>query len=153
MSSPYNRRLALNSRAIRILTLLPGQWSSSICCLLNEAALDDNITYEAISYAWGNQNDRTTIILENVKTEIPSSLETALRHLRHSTKALQLWADAVCINQQDLDEKAHQISMMSDIFRRCKSTYIWLGTPSTSCPLPCYEKHGKTLHQETPYIR
>ena len=143
MSSPYDTRLDSNTRAIRIFTLLPGRWSSSIHCLLLSVTLDDNATYETVSYAWGDPDDRETILIENVEIEIPRSLEAALRHLRQPTKAIQLWADAICINQQDHEEKAHQISMMGDIFRRCKSTYIWLGTPSTSCPtIPCSEEHG-----------
>lgn len=36
-------------------------------------------------------------------------------------------ADASCINQENLVEKAEQVRMMGDIYERAESVYIWLG--------------------------
>jgi hypothetical protein len=38
-----------------------------------------------------------------------------------------LWADALCINQADLDERAEQIKLMADIYSTGDRTLIWLG--------------------------
>jgi hypothetical protein len=38
-----------------------------------------------------------------------------------------LWADAICINQEDEEEKARQISRMGDIYRLANRVYAWLG--------------------------
>ena len=43
-------------------------------------------------------------------------------------KSLQIWADAVCINQNDLDERSSQVNIMSDIYSGAKNCQIWLGT-------------------------
>ena len=39
-----------------------------------------------------------------------------------------MWADAVCINQNDLDERSSQVSIMSKIYKDAKKCQIWLGT-------------------------
>ena len=41
---------------------------------------------------------------------------------------LQIWTDAVCINQSDLDERSSQVSMMCDIYKDARNCQIWLGT-------------------------
>ena len=43
-------------------------------------------------------------------------------------RSLQIWADAVCINQNDVDERSSQVSIMSDIYQEAKKCQIWLGT-------------------------
>lgn len=38
-----------------------------------------------------------------------------------------IWVDAVCINQNDEEEKVVQIRMMNRIYRRAQSVWVWLG--------------------------
>ena len=38
-----------------------------------------------------------------------------------------LWVDAICLNQDDEDEKAHQIPQMGRIYQSASRTLIWLG--------------------------
>ena len=38
-----------------------------------------------------------------------------------------LWVDALCINQDDLDEKNHQVQMMARVYRQASLVYAWLG--------------------------
>jgi hypothetical protein len=38
-----------------------------------------------------------------------------------------LWVDAICLNQVDEDEKAHQIPQMGRIYESASRTLIWLG--------------------------
>ncbi|KAF2730202.1 HET-domain-containing protein, partial [Polyplosphaeria fusca] len=38
-----------------------------------------------------------------------------------------IWVDAICINQQDGEEKMRQIPMMGDIYAKATATYVWLG--------------------------
>ncbi|KAN0120325.1 Heterokaryon incompatibility protein (HET) domain containing protein [Hyaloscypha variabilis] len=39
----------------------------------------------------------------------------------------ELWIDAICINQRDMDEKSTQVSMMGRIFSQTQKVIIWLG--------------------------
>ncbi|KUJ11334.1 CNVH-domain-containing protein [Mollisia scopiformis] len=38
-----------------------------------------------------------------------------------------IWIDALCINQEDNDEKAIQVGMMGRIYKSAKSVVVWLG--------------------------
>jgi hypothetical protein len=38
-----------------------------------------------------------------------------------------IWVDAVCINQSDLVERGHQVSIMQNIYSKSMQTLIWLG--------------------------
>lgn len=39
-----------------------------------------------------------------------------------------LWIDAICINQQDLKEKSHQVASMASIFKDAWQVVVWLGS-------------------------
>jgi hypothetical protein len=39
----------------------------------------------------------------------------------------ELWIDAICINQKDMDEKSTQVSMMGRIYSQTQKVIIWLG--------------------------
>ena len=99
--------------------------------------------YVALSYEWGPPDDGTEILLRNrnppvlhkENTEfgvlrIRKNLENALRQLRtmkHFAKGLPLWIDALSINQQDPDELALQLPIMSAIYERAGNVVVWLG--------------------------
>ena len=42
-------------------------------------------------------------------------------------KRLLLWADSVCINQADVQERSHQVGLMHSIYRCAEFVGIWLG--------------------------
>jgi hypothetical protein len=85
--------------------------------------------YDALSYAWGNSTDTTTIICNGIELSISTALHVALRHLLEgAVRSLRpLWIDAICLNQQDDDEKAHLVPCMGNIYKLATRTLIWLG--------------------------
>lgn len=97
---------------------------------LMQVALEDNPIYISISYAWGEQSvvgyfvdpdgvetplGYSQVILDIVSTLVPPG------------GTLYLWIDAMCINQDDHDERASQVTIMSDIYRRAQQVVIFLG--------------------------
>jgi hypothetical protein len=38
-----------------------------------------------------------------------------------------MWIDALCINQEDLDERSEQVNFMWDIYRGAEKVVVWLG--------------------------
>jgi hypothetical protein len=97
-------------------------------CHLSIASLDDPaIQYEALSYVWGDRDNDQMIVLEGQPWRVTANLFQALRHLRHADRPRTLWVDAVCINQEDTDERGHQVSHMGPIFRKAETVVIWLG--------------------------
>lgn len=46
----------------------------------------------------------------------------------------EFWIDAICINQDDTEEKTQQVSMMGDIYIKSVTTWIWLGEDDQFSP-------------------
>jgi len=87
--------------------------------------------YTAISYVWGDPNDTRIICIDEIPVAITVNLFSALRDLRHETRTLLVWADAICINQHDDEEKLKQIAMMGEIYSMADHTVIYLGCLNT----------------------
>jgi Heterokaryon incompatibility protein (HET) len=114
-------------RHIRLLSLFPGKPRENVCCSLQHIPLDDHPDYEAISYCWGDETDTVPIICNGVVIVVTRSLQSALRHFRYATRARTLWADAICIDQINPQEKTHQVALMRDIYQQANRVLSWLG--------------------------
>jgi len=115
------------SKEIRVLTLHSGTHDEEIRCSVSVVSLIDNPKYEALSYVWGDHQDKRMIYVNGCQTEITSNLDTALRYIRYEHEDRKLWIDALCINQGDDLEKTHQVSLMAEIFKMSTSAILWLG--------------------------
>ncbi|KAI0128832.1 heterokaryon incompatibility protein-domain-containing protein [Xylariales sp. AK1849] len=102
---------------------------SDIRCRINPLRLDGTTPYYALSYVWGAQEPKAPITLNGHQIEVVPNLRNALKHLRERPElsGKNLWIDAICINQEDLQEKALQVDMMGDIYRNAEKVFIWLG--------------------------
>ena len=58
---------------------------------------------------------------------ITEGLRDVLLQLRHRKDMRTLWIDQLCVNQDNNDEKSHQVSLMAEIFRGALRVIIWLG--------------------------
>ncbi|KAH7060980.1 heterokaryon incompatibility protein-domain-containing protein [Paraphoma chrysanthemicola] len=116
-------------RSIRILILHPSPRDSALEGFLHEVSIDDNVGYEALSYAWGDVDTtgRTCITCSEKRIPITPNCSTALVHLRREDEPRALWVDAICIDQTSIQEKNHQIPLMGDIYRNAMHTLMWLG--------------------------
>jgi len=85
------------------------------------------LRYEALSYAWGNLEVCNSIYCDGKRISIPSNLHSALCHLRYSTKVRVLWADALCIDQSDWNERGQQVKFMKAIYSRAQGVLVWVG--------------------------
>jgi hypothetical protein len=129
--------------SIRILKLNPAVSSDEeLSGGLIYARLEDTLEYEAISYTWGEPEYPDTLYLGRVCLKITANLAAALRSLRFSDHPRLLWADAVCINQKSIEERNHQVELMSDLYKRACTVICWLGEPSprTETAIAAYEK-------------
>jgi hypothetical protein len=124
MAYPYQK---LRDNDIRVLYLAPGKCSDPIRCGLITLSLANNPRYEALSYAWGVIDSYNLITVDGCPMRIRENLETALRHLRYEQRDRILWVDALCINQEDDEERSQQVSHMSLIYSKAMSTVIYLG--------------------------
>jgi hypothetical protein len=124
MAYPYQK---LRDRDIRVLYLAPGHFSDPIRCGLITLSLANKPRYEALSYAWGTVDAFNLIAVDHCPVRIRANLESALRHLRYEQRDRILWVDAVCINQADDEERAHQLAQMATVYAHAASTVIYLG--------------------------
>lgn len=99
------------------------------CCLADYSlsGTQKSHQYEALSYVWGNPNDTQSILVNGHDFQVTQSLYTALLHIRDDQLVRRLWVDAICINQNDDDEKASQIPLMRDIYGYAYRVLVWLG--------------------------
>jgi hypothetical protein len=87
--------------------------------------------WDAVSYTWGHAKESSYIKIiaegESWRLPITPNLELALRHLRYNLSYRVLWIDALCIDQNDGDEKSLQIPRMSELYRKAELVVVWLG--------------------------
>ena len=113
---------------IRILDLKHGDLDSPLEFSLQLAQLRDYPPYEALSYTWGLRGDSATVLCQGIPISIPSNLRDGLRMLRKPTSNRIVWADSLCINQNDNEEKNHQVALMGRIYQQASQVIVWLGT-------------------------
>ncbi|KAL0933388.1 ankyrin and het domain-containing protein [Colletotrichum truncatum] len=118
----------LDEGCFRLLHLLPGRHDEEIRVKLAIVPVDDPVPYHAVSYAWGNLRDKAYIICEDKEMQITKTLFEALKRWRLPNEEVVLWADSICIDQQNTAEKTHQIVRMTEIYSRAASVLIWLGS-------------------------
>ena len=143
------------AQEIRLLTILPGSFPSKIRVCLDiksfvtedsewetdselefgedsdpdyEADLD--LTFEALSYTWGSPLEAVDILIGESGSrtvKLTQNLAEALPYLRYPDKSRTIWIDAICVNQQDLEERSSQVKRMADIYSKASQVVVWLG--------------------------
>ena len=121
----------LRAKEIRLLQLEPTTTTMIKYKPLFYTTIDNAPPYVAISYAWGDvQNQKGVPIQVGAHPlMITESLHGALRALKalvHQAE-VSVWADSVCINQQDPDERSRQVQLMPLIYGQAESVFVWLG--------------------------
>lgn len=149
-------------RETRILVLYPGSREDPLRVSLETMSLSGEgeaptSSFEALSYAWGSQENPFELSLVAYRSGItrrvmrrlalalapqdfdkhlwkPSgtvaitqNLATALPYLRLEDRVRLLWVDAICINQQDLKERSSQVKLMASIYGQAELVIAWLG--------------------------
>ena len=113
--------------SLRYLTLHRGSGADPLRCSLQTGSVLKT-KFEAISYVWGKSKKNKKIICDGRIINITTSLSNVLRRLRLPHRRRKLWADGICINQDDLNEKGHQVAMMGEIYRSATRVLIYVGS-------------------------
>jgi hypothetical protein len=83
---------------------------------------------------WGRRDADQVIELDKASFSVTENLWTCLRKFRnHITSELDannIWVNAICINQEDPDERSSQVSQMGEIYARAKEVVVWLRDPT-----------------------
>ncbi|KAF4948904.1 hypothetical protein FGADI_9188 [Fusarium gaditjirri] len=116
----------IEDASIRLVRILPER-KTMIKCEIIHASLEQPPPYTAISYTWGDTGDTRKIEIEGCLIPIAVSLHGALEALRQRQFSVMVWADALCINQKDRDERSQQVQLMPFIYSNAENVAIWLG--------------------------
>lgn len=98
--------------------------------------------YEALSYIWGSPYKNYSIRLDKCVFHVTKNLYAALSRLRNRDFERIIWIDAICINQDDLEEREHQIRYMAKIYSMAKSVIVWFGESAEGSDL-AFEAIGR----------
>ncbi|UKZ73881.1 hypothetical protein TrVFT333_001535 [Trichoderma virens FT-333] len=132
MPLPYQYSKLSPAASTRILELQPSyEQEGPLQCNLREINIASDPFYEALSYTWGKPEFTEPLILDgDFVIHITPNLRDALLRFRSKLSVRRLWVDAICINQQDDDDKTKQIPLMTEIYKRCSGVLVWLGNDS-----------------------
>lgn len=95
--------------------------------------LGDRPEVTALSYTWadisGDRSCSETIFIgpEWEALPITRNCAAALRRLRSTRDAVVVWADAICIDQDNVGERSHQVGLMRDVYSRARKVVAFLG--------------------------
>nr|XP_023922596.1 uncharacterized protein LOC112034043 [Quercus suber]POE97783.1 heterokaryon incompatibility protein 6, or allele [Quercus suber] len=132
---PYKK---LASGELRLLVLFPGVENEPLRAELRVVSFASAPLYRAVSYRWGSPNRTKRLILDGQIVDITENLFAALRAFRMSHRSLFLWADAICINQENEDEKSGQLNLMASIYRNAEFVLVYLGEHKPEFTLACW---------------
>ncbi|KAF2657183.1 hypothetical protein K491DRAFT_347136 [Lophiostoma macrostomum CBS 122681] len=145
--------LPLQENEIRILTVHAGESPTPLQCTLLKIPLLRPTTprYETISYTWGSSHQgQDAIFINNTYMEVPHNTFRALRSARSAHKDRQLWIDFVCINQNDLNERNKQVSLMANVYQSSHCNLIYLGEDNVqpTAAFDCIERLASEAEAE-----
>jgi hypothetical protein len=146
-------RLSTKSGSFRLLSLQPSiDRNAPLRCELQEVFLNALPQYEALSYAWEKPpedeiNTGRIFVDKNKELSITPNCGAALLQLRLKRETRLLFVDAICIDQEPVEEpmeepvasaeversnaiweeRNQQVQLMGTVYREARSVLIWLG--------------------------
>ena len=156
MGLPQQRRFEYNplpkSRSFRLIKELASDATGShLSCVLESFSLDACPSYHCLSYTWGpaltsdagSGGHTNTAKVELVVTaeaaaagvlSINENLSDALYQLAKSFSlgtTRYMWIDAICVDQDNSEERSSQVLMMDSIYSGAEKVLVWLGKDMT----------------------
>jgi hypothetical protein len=134
--STYKYEPLKDNESIRVLTLTYVA-GSKIECTLSQVSLSQQVKpNQALSYVWGSQEKpHAALVRHEVSNEYLGSIPLT-QNLRNAIHDLWdadgitskvFWIDQISINQNDNDEKSHQVSAMSQIYLNAVQVITYVG--------------------------
>jgi hypothetical protein len=103
-----------------------------MACTIEHFDLSTAPSYKAISYEWGESgryaDSRHGVHVNGSWLRLSSNLLRFLGYIKqHKLEDVWLWIDQISIDQDNLQERTHQVEQMSEIFRGASEVLVWLG--------------------------
>lgn len=130
----------LPERSLRLLRLNTSPCDPSVGHL-EVVGLDSAPPYYTLSHSWGTepQTLHPPVIIDGESLRTGPAIANVLPLLQRLSKSgsgldppcAHIWIDRICVNQDDLQERASQVALMLEIFSRSTRTLIWLGAQTS----------------------
>lgn len=119
-------KLDPTSDSIRLARIILSnhQDGSYILLKIEKFQLSSAPSFYALSYMWGAPNECKEIVVNGEKFLIRENLWYFLWQGSIPDRCQYLWIDALCINQEDSNEKSHQVRLMGKIYSKVRSSKI-----------------------------
>ncbi|KAF2114888.1 heterokaryon incompatibility protein-domain-containing protein [Lophiotrema nucula] len=119
--------LNLRKRSIRLVNVLP-ELSNQGRIQLNMSQETIDACYTCLSYVWGPANgEQHEIEIDARVFGVRSNLHGFLAIARTQHWHKSLWIDALCIDQENVNERNHQVQQMGSIYSSATQVLVWLG--------------------------
>lgn len=133
MSSLFTYQPLNGENPVRFVSLLPSELDGgAIRCEIHHDDLSNHQPYHAVSYTWGPPEPTVLIQVNGKQLPVRENLFLFLRTMvvANSDSPQRLWIDALCIDQNNIEEKNQQVPQMGRIYSGAQSVLIWLGPAS-----------------------
>ena len=131
-SELYSGLELVHDDSIRLLTIVAGTSESALQCdLVVEQVSHVEGSFDALSYTWDGDIDSQLVSINGHEVAVRRNLFSFLYSLRSHRDDVVVWVDAICIDQNNGQERSHQVQMMQSIYTRASCTRIWLGQEPT----------------------
>jgi len=134
-------RSASNIRLLTIRDLCSLDTAEAIHVTIEEHLLENVPTYNTLSYRWGESERPEKIVAGDRKyISVTRNLLAALNHLRRKGQHFRrkdpvpVWIDAICINQDDIQERGSQVHLIRQIYQQASKVIVWLHTLAPITP-------------------
>jgi Heterokaryon incompatibility protein (HET) len=152
------RPLARDRDEIRLLRLFPAPSGGEVEIEIFHADTASNPSYEALSYVWGSSKYTHEVCIRptfygdtlerrfaNLSTRerrkprlqtlgVSRNLSVALSYLTLPDRPRIFWIDAICIDQNNREEKSREVGRMGYIYSRARRVVVWLGEGQPDTP-------------------
>lgn len=126
-----HQALDKSQKEIRLLNVYAGKAGAVLRCSLQHISLEyeHRPPYETISYAWGegDETQQGLVDIDGFTLRCPLNAEQALDCLRFEDTDRLLWIDSICIDQDDIKERGHQVGIMHEIYQSSACNRAYLG--------------------------
>lgn len=112
---------------IRLLRLNPGAHDHQLRFDLEVVKIGNLPHFTALSYTWNPNFPKHLVSCGEAEIAIGHNLWLCLLQLRQTDDHQCFWIDAICINQEDKDERTQQVQLMRLIYQSAEDAIVWLG--------------------------
>lgn len=114
---------------IRLLEVLQGKIGQHVVCAMSVWPLETAPPYDAISYTWGDPTLTVPVTINGVEISVRTNCEYVMQQwfTTKMNESKHIWVDAICIDQSNLKERGHQVTIMGELYKRSSQVTACVG--------------------------